>query len=169
MGKITQKIELTTNILIIVATLVITVAVIQKYFWGSSLNAPSRIQPTIGMKVDLPNTDLSNQPKTLILALQKGCHFCSESAPFYKRIIQSVSGKNIKLIAVLPNKIEDSQNYLNELGLSGIEIKQAPLDTVKASGTPTLILANDKGEVTDFWIGKLPVEKESEVINKLNS
>jgi hypothetical protein len=44
-----------------------------------------------------------------------------------------------------------------------------PLDSIRVGGTPTLILTNDKGEVTDFWVGKLAPDKEVELINKLNS
>jgi hypothetical protein len=41
---------------------------------------------------------------------------------------------------------------------------------VKFAGfTPTLILTNEKGEITHFWVGMLPAEKENEVISRLNS
>jgi hypothetical protein len=98
-----------------------------------------------------------------------GCHFCSESAPFYKRIIESVKDKNINLVAAFPTGSEESAAYLRELGLNNMEVRRSPLNNLQVSGTPTLILTNDKGEVTDFWVGKLTPDKETEVINKLNS
>jgi thioredoxin-related protein len=101
--------------------------------------------------------------------LNKGCRFCNESAPFYKRIIESVQNKNIKLIAAFPGSIEESVRHMNELGLSQMEVKSSPLNNLQVSGTPTLILINQSGEITDFWVGKLPPDKETEVINKLNS
>lgn len=100
------------------------------------------------------------------MALQSSCHYCNESAPFYKRLIQEVQGKNTKLIAVLPTKVEDSKAYLNALGLSALEVKQASLDTLQVIGTPTLILTNDKGEITNLWMGKLSDDKAAEVIRK---
>jgi hypothetical protein len=130
---------------------------------------PMRLQPITGTKLDLSGEDWSKQPKTLVLALQTTCHFCNESASFYKRIIDEVQAKNIKLIAVLPTGVEESKAHLDELGLNGIEIKSMPLDSIRVGGTPTLILTNDKGEVTDFWVGKLAPDKEAELINKLNS
>ena len=87
MKKLTEKVELTANILIIGVVLL----------GGSSSTevpacrspAPSqptaRVQPVIGSKVNLPDENWSNQQKTLILALNKGCRFCNESAAFYKR------------------------------------------------------------------------------------
>ncbi|HSK70047.1 MAG TPA: hypothetical protein VK892_00020, partial [Pyrinomonadaceae bacterium] len=77
--------------------------------------------------------------------------------------------RNIKFVAVFPTKVEDSTRYLTEHGLNGFEVKEAPISALDASGTPTLILTNDRGEVTHFWVGKLPAEKEAEVINQLKS
>ncbi len=63
----------------------------------------------------------------------------------------------------------DSKAHLNELGLTNLEVKRSPLENIQVSGTPTLILTNEKGEIMDFWVGKLTPDKEAEVINKLNS
>jgi thioredoxin-related protein len=171
MSKLSQKVELTANILIIVVAVLLVGVITQKYFFGSSTgsNAPTRVQPTVGAKINLPEVDLSAQPKTLVLVLQKGCRYCTESAAFYKRLQENTQNKNIKLVAVLPGKTEESTAYLGELGIINMEVKQSPLDNLQTSGTPTLILTNDKGEVTNFWIGKLPADKEDEVINQLNS
>jgi len=68
-----------------------------------------------------------------------------------------------------PQSVEESKAHLNQLGIRGIEVRSSPLEDVSVSGTPTLILLNNKGEVTDFWVGKLTPDKEIEVINKLNS
>jgi len=81
----------------------------------------------------------------------------------------AVKDRNIKLVAVFPTSIEESKAHLNELGLNNLEVKRSPLENIRVSGTPTLILTNEKGEVTDFWLGKLTPDKETEVINKLNS
>jgi len=34
-------------------------------------------------------------------------------------------------------------------------------------GTPTLLLVNEKGEISNSWVGKIPKEKEKEVISQL--
>jgi thioredoxin-related protein len=168
MGKFSQKIELTANIFIIVVAVVFGVVLVQKYFFTSA-NQPTRVQPTVGAKMKIPNEDWSKQSKTVILALQTTCHFCNESAPFYKRLMQAVQGKNIKIVAVFPQTVEESTAHLTQLGVIGMEVKQAPISALDTSGTPTLILTNDKGEVTNYWVGKLPPDKETEVINTLNS
>ena len=169
MSKLNQKVKLTANILIIVVSVLIGVSIVQKYFFNKTTtsNKPIRAQPVLGSKVNLPDVNWSNQPKTLILALNKGCHFCNESAPFYKRLIENTQHKNIKLIAVFPSNTEESSKHLKELGLTNLEVKSSSLNNLQVSGTPTLILTNNKREITDYWIGKLPPDKEIDVLNKL--
>lgn len=171
MDNLNKKLEITKNFAILIVALILGLVLIQKSFFtnSSANNQSARIQPTIGSKVNLTDVNWSNQSKTLILALQTSCHFCNESASFYKRIIQTVKDKNIKLIAVFPTKIEVSSAHLNELGLSNMEVKQSPLGNLQTSGTPTLILTNERGEIINFWVGKLRTDKEDEVINQLNS
>lgn len=171
MNKINQKVELAANILIVIVALLLIGVITQRYFFSSPtiVGQPQRQQPTLGKKVNLESVDFSAQPKTVVIALQTTCGFCNESAPFYKRLLEETKGKNIKFIAVLPTPVAESTKHLAELGITGFEIKQAPITLLEASGTPTIILTNNKGEITDFWIGKLPVDKESEVIKQLNS
>lgn len=99
--------------------------------------------------------------------MRKGCKYCGESAEFYKKPIRQTRGKNVKIIVVLPQSKEEAEKYLDELGVSGIEIKQSQLSALNAGGAPTIIVADDKGEISDAWTGKLPPGKESEVISKL--
>jgi thioredoxin-related protein len=172
MSKIYQKVELTANILIILVALLLGAVMVQKYFFASpevAANQPPRVEPKIGAKMEAPDVNWSEQPKTLILALQSNCRFCNDSAPFYKRVIETVRNKNVKLVAVFPTGIEKSITHLKELGLDAMEVKQSSLGSLQVSGTPTLILTNEKGEITDYWVGRLSPEKETEVINKLNS
>ncbi len=170
MSKLSQKAELAANLLIIIAAALLIGVVVQRYFFsGTTANQQARAQPSVGSKLNVADVNFSSQPKTLILALQTGCHFCNESAPFYKRLIENTQNKNVKLVAVFPTSIEESKAHLNELGLINLEVKRSPLDNIQVSGTPTLILTNEKGEITDYWVGKLTPDKETEVINKLNS
>jgi thiol-disulfide isomerase/thioredoxin len=171
MNKINQKVELAANFLIVVVALLLIGVLAQRYFFSSpvSANQQARVQPTVGKKVNLENVNFSESPKTVVLALQTTCHFCNESAPFYKKMLEEAKGKNIRFVAVFPTPVADSQKHLSELGITGFEVKQAPITALDASGTPTLILTNSKGEVEKFWVGKLPSEKESEVLSQLNS
>lgn len=170
MNKLSQKAELAANTLIIIVAVLLIGVIVQKYFFSTTTaNQKARLQPVVGSKLNVSDVNFSSQPKTLALVLQTGCHFCNDSAPFYKRIVENTQNMNVKLVAVFPTNIEESKAHLNELGLTSLEVKRSPLDNIQVSGTPTLILTNDKGEITDYWVGKLTPDKEMEVINKLNS
>jgi len=168
MNTVGRKLETAANIAIIVVAILLGAVIIQKYLLPSS-SQPERVQPVIGKQMNLSDVNWASQPKTLVLALSTTCHFCNESAPFYRRLIESVEGKNVQLVAVFPTETEAGRAHLKELGLAALEVKQSSLANMQVSGTPTLILTNDKGEVTNYWLGKLPPDKETEVINRLNS
>lgn len=167
MTPLPKKVELFISISILVFSVFISAFLIHKYIFSSS-SPPESVQ-AVNKQIIVPDVDWSEQPKTLILALEAGCRFCNESAPFYKRIINSVKSNNVKLVAVLPTDIKESRRHLDKLGLEILDVRQASLDSIQVNGTPTLILVNDKGEVENYWVGKLPPDKEAEVINKLIS
>lgn len=169
MSKVYQKIELTANILIIVVAVMLVGVLAQRYFFAAP--APSEPKsPTVGTKISDANFDWSKSNKNVLLVLQKGCKYCTDSAEFYKKLIQQTrEDKNVKITAVLPQPKEEAEKYLSELGVSGIEVKQSQLNSLNVGGTPTIIVTDDKGEISDVWMGKLPPEKESEVIKKIAS
>lgn len=166
-----HRIELTANILIIVVALLFGAVLIKKNFFAPpvpndpSLNMPSA--PAIGSKANVSGVNWEEKSKTVLLVLKKGCQYCTKSAPFYKRLIESTNGKGVRLLAILPDTKEESAAYLNELNLQGLEILQADLADLSVRGTPTLLIVNSKGEITNSWVGQLRAEQEKEVLDKL--
>jgi hypothetical protein len=71
------------------------------------------------------------------------------------------------LTAVLPQPVSDGQKYLNGLGVEINDIKQLTPGGIRIQGTPTILLVNNAGVVTEEWLGKLPPEKENEVLSRL--
>jgi hypothetical protein len=171
MSKLNQRFELTANVLIIVVAILFAMVLVQKYLLASpSPPAQSvRVLPKVGTGIDLANVKWDEQPKTLIFALQTTCGYCNASAPFYKRLEETVRGKNVRLIAVFPTPVAESSAHMTTLGLSGFDVMQESLEKLQTSGTPTLLLTNEKGEITKFWVGKLSPDKEAEVIQELTS
>jgi hypothetical protein len=164
-----KKIELLANVAIIAVAVLLGAALVRQYLLpgGRDSAASPRIQK--GATVAVPGVDWSKSNRTLILALQKGCHFCTESAPFYKRLAPAASEKNVRVVAVLPQSPEVGRGYMADLGVPVSEVAQASLDSISVSGTPTLILVDDKGAVLDSWVGKLPAAGEDEVLSLIGS
>jgi hypothetical protein len=162
----TRKLETLVNVAIIVVAVAVC-AVLAKQYLLTGAQGRSH-GPEVGSKIELAGTDLSKEEKTLLLVLQKGCHFCTESGPFYQRLAREASarGNRVKLLAVLPQDEEEGRRYLSDLGVPIERVAQASLGKLDVSGTPTLILL-ERGKVSDVWVGKLPDESEAEVLSKL--
>jgi|SRR5919206_4631908 hypothetical protein len=173
MKNIAKKIELVANVSIIVAALAFTFVLAKRYFAPVlPLAAPQRAAANIpnGAKADFINVDWGKSDRTLLLVLQAGCHFCTESAPFYQRLARETAQKSgVHLVAVLPQDVAEGSKYLNSLGVPIEDVRQAQLDTLGVSGTPTLILIDGKGVVMKSWVGKLTGDREAEVLDQLHA
>jgi hypothetical protein len=114
------------------------------------------------------NWDESNE--TVLLALSNKCHFCSESAPFYKKLAENVAArKDVRVIAVFPQTADEGKKYLDDLGVSVADVRQAPPGSLGVKGTPTVMIVDKTGTVKQAWMGRLSVERESEVLGRLKT
>ena len=133
-------------------------------------NPISRPSPTnpIGQRLALPGVDWEKNRRTLVLALQTGCRFCSESGPFYERLAeQRARFGETRFIAVLPQTPDESRSFLSQLGVRVDDIMQGSLANIGVRGTPTLLLVNSGGIVTEAWPGKLGPQAEQAVLSRL--
>src|SRR5215831_18047089 len=91
-----KRIEFAANVAIIAVALLLSVVLVKRFIGNSTPPGAGAALNTIkaGEKISLPNTDWSQSDRHLVLVLQKGCHFCAESAPFYQRLIQAVGQRS---------------------------------------------------------------------------
>ncbi len=165
MPGIARKIEVVANVAIILVALLLAYVVVTLFFLRQEPTIP---QIANGTKLAVEGVHFDDSRQTVLLALSVGCHFCSESAPFYRRLLDEASKRpDVRIVAVLPQERGEAQKYLDSLSVPIKDIRQAPLSTIQVGGTPTLIMLDAKGEVTASWIGKLPPEQETEVLSKL--
>ncbi len=168
MNRLLRRIELVANICIIGVALVICVALVKRFLLKSSSTAPDVPRVAAGTKITLPDVDWAKNGKTLLLALSTGCKFCSASAPFYQHLVSNAgSQQGVRLIAVLPQNVEQAREYLKSLNVTIDDVKQASPPALGVRATPTLILVNNAGLVTDSWVGQLSADKEAEVFARL--
>jgi len=166
MDKPYKRINLTLNLAIILVVILIGV-VIAKNYLRPARSAPAH-RDFHGMKVNLPGVDWSQNEQTLLLVLDEKCRFCTESAPLYQRLTQSMAtNSRVRLIAVLPQDVAASRQYLHNLNVPIEEVRKSSLDAIGVQVTPTLILVNGKGEVMEAWAGKLSTEEETEVLKRI--
>lgn len=172
--SIRRKIEVGANIAIISVAILLGIVLVRNLFHQHAQKAagdqkPQRTKPElIGKKAEIPGMNWDQTEQTLLLALQPQCKFCTESAPFYQKLATKHSEKtSFKLVAVSPVPVASTQQYLASLGVSIPEVKQATLQSLGLTGTPSLVLVDKTGIVKNFWLGKLRGETESEVLSLL--
>lgn len=130
-----------------------------------SSNSNRRMETVVGESVSLPDVHWSQNGKTLLIVIAKGCHYCTESAAFYKKIAQAASGRrDIQIIAVFPHSVDEGREYLAEIQVPITEVRQASLNLIGVRGTPTILLVDNVGMVKEAWLGRLPPAKEAEVL-----
>lgn len=162
-----KKIELLANVAIVMVTLMLGVVIVKQYFLAGTSKAIVK-EVAAGTKISLPDVDWGKNHQTMLLVLAQGCHYCADSAPFYQKLLRETEQRGqVKLMAVFPPGSSDGKKYLNDLGVPIKEVKMASLDSIGITGTPSLILVNSEGVVTNVWLGQLPPEKESEVLSRL--
>ena len=163
-----RRIELFANVCIIVVALVICAAVAKRFLMKSPSATRDVPGVTAGTRINLTDVDWAKNGRTLLLVLSTNCKFCSASAPFYQHLAtKAESTHGTKLVAVLPQELERSREYLKSLNLSIDEVKQVQPVSVGVRATPTLILINSAGIVTNSWVGQLPSDKEMEVLAQM--
>jgi thioredoxin-related protein len=176
--RLAQRIEFVANIAIILVACLLALAIGRAYFFSPQAQQPSQGQQIVAtesrignetsrLSVDLSSVDIDwkTSAQTVVLAISTTCHFCTESAPFYKRLISNKG--DVRVIAVLPQSAEEGHAYLNRLGVVVDEIKQISLHKIGVRGTPTLILVDSSGVASNSWIGKLPADQELIVLTAL--
>jgi thioredoxin-related protein len=165
-----KKIELLANLAIIIAAFILGVVLVKQYLLAGSVGGANRLNTTgvvAGAKVSLAGVNWEQNGQTILLVLSPGCRYCTQSAAFYQRLAREAAGGRTKPIAVFPVDDEGGRRYLDELQVPIREVRQASLDAIGVRGTPTLILIDKDGVVTDVWVGMLPPEQESEVLSRV--
>ena len=123
--------------------------------------------PAVGTRIELPVDLARADTRSVVLGLDVRCRYCRESSDFYKRLVASVGDSDIKLLAYFSTPVQESREYLARMGIEGIDVRQVQLSDVKIHGTPTVLLVDGEGTILNSWVGKIPVDKELDVIREI--
>lgn len=164
MEKAAKKVEIAANVAIIIVALAAVL-----FFFKNYRTNRTELRPQIstGTHFALKDVNWQGSGKSVVLALSTTCHFCTESAGFYRELVQQCQKQHVQTIAVLPQSLNEAQAYLNSQGVSVDKVRQGSFPELKISGTPTLLLLDNEGIVKHVWLGKLPSDKEKEVLAEL--
>lgn len=168
MSSFAKKVEMAANVAIIVVAVLLIAIATRQYLLPKQTppaQAHARKIPQSGDSVALANVDWRKNGKTLLLAVSTTCHYCTVSGPFYQRLVKEHG--NAQLIAVLPQTVGEGQTYMKKLGVEIADVRQVSFNDLRIVGTPTLILIDEGGKVTDVWQGALQPDEENEVSSRL--
>lgn len=171
MNKLKDRLEICANVCIILLAIVLTVMLVRIYWpQRSHRDTDQHRRPIVGSKLLLDQIDFSKADKTALVAVSTRCHFCMESAPFYQKLIEQVGrDKKTQIFFLFPRNVEEGKQYLEGLNLRPVNVTEAEFVSLQIGGTPTVMLADSNGNLTDVWVGKLPARDEEEVLTKLKS
>ena len=162
-GKSRDVLSYVANILVIV----VAVAFIAS--WWARSQAPQSVllpkDPKIGSK--LPIRMHFRQGANIVLVLSGSCHFCSESIPFYLRLIPIASERGF--VGILFREDTNAGiRYATEHGLRASAVA-GQIRLPWRVGTPTVLLCDEQGKIVRAWVGKLGHDQEEEVIRAVRA
>jgi hypothetical protein len=154
-----------------VATIVLVVLLGTLLIRGNFVSGRSKVSvpsPSIQIGADITRlptgVNWSTNGRTLLMSLQTTCPYCTESAPFFRRLTAAAAGKT-RTVAVLPQPPDVAKRYLDGLGVRVDEIKQVSLPGIGVTRTPTLMLVDSSGVVRGAWTGELASDDEADVLS----
>lgn len=109
--------------------------------------------------------DFAAAEKTLIVWVNSGCKYCTESMGFYRRL--TAAPRRAKLLVMGREAVEVITAYLEGHGVRPDAVVSVPSGRVRLYGTPTLVLVSGDGIVQSVWLGKLGLRDEDRVLRAL--
>jgi|GEM_PF-586002 len=164
--RVAGRLESLTNVAVLIAAVLVAVyfAVL---FLGRFRTQDQDHHAEAGLHLALPSAyTFSAHERTLIMAIQDGCRFCEESMPFYSKLTKELNTgcADAGVVAVLPNPAPTADALLKRFGLQIPRLADTSLASIGVTGTPTLLLVDRDGVVSNVWVGKLSSEDESQVL-----
>jgi len=156
--------------IIVVCAIAAFVLVRNQFFPQRPPGAPPQVEK--GERFDqLKAVVPAGAQKTLMVAVSPTCHFCNDSMPFYKRLIdeRNQKGSQVKFVALVPAeqaKAEESQKFASA-GAQPDSMAHVDFSSIKVPGTPTLLLVDNNGKVLDVWVGKQDEKGEKDILEVL--
>jgi thioredoxin-related protein len=174
MEKQKSTLDTIANIAIILVCIVAATILIRNNFFPPAPQRPPGAPPEVAKGETLAalrEVIPQGTDKALVVAVSPTCHFCNDSMPFYKQLLdkRNESKSPIKVIAAVPGAEakEAEAKHFADNGIQPDALVHVDFAKIKVPGTPTLLLVDNQGKVLDVWVGKLNESGEREVLARL--
>lgn len=169
-----SKLDVAANVAIIALCLVVGAVLIKNHFLTPTPAAPPGAVDREAQIEGQASPELASLAAThdadrmVVVALAPGCRFCTDSMPFYKRLIEErdAQGSDVPVIATVASEemIEGERDVMNEAQVTPDDLVAMSLSGIGVTGTPTLLLVDRQGTVLEAWIGMQQPDGEEEII-----
>lgn len=165
------NLETATNIAIILLCIIASTVLVRNFFFTPKPPPrPGEAKPgdsIEAVKAILP----AGSQKALVVAISPTCGYCTQSMPFYKRLMEErdKKGSPVRVVGAVPApeaKAAEEQ-HMNAAGVKFDNLADISFQSIKVPATPTLILVDGTGKVEKVWVGKLDEDGEEEVFKVL--
>lgn len=160
--------DVTTNVVVVVFALV-AIGVLVKNYLAPGVKTSVAVQKE-SIFPEIAGVDYKQTSRTLILALNVDCRYCTSSVPFYNSLVEArrEHASTFNIVAAFINKDAGLvKSYAEEKQLAAPAIAGVDLDKLGVHTTPTLILVDSVGKVLNSWSGELRTDREREVFDAL--
>ena len=165
--RVKDGIETFTNVFVVVF-LISSAVVFFRYQNVDAKHANGQARITAGSRFVINEVNWSDNEMTLVFALSTQCHYCNESAEFFKRTINIISKQpKAGFMAIFPQDENAARDYLSRQGVSIPRIRSLNPSSIGIRGTPTLLLVDRLGIIRRIWEGRVMPEKEEVTINEM--
>jgi hypothetical protein len=164
-----NKLERVTYVFLIAVCCVSLFMLIESRLSRDSRRA-SAVPDPVGRSVKLAGVDWQAAPLTVVLHLSSACHFCNESMPFYQTLATAHQhqGSRTALIVSSQDPVSVMEDHLAQEHVAVDKVVHSQLDTIGVSGTPTVLIVDQRGVVKRTFRGKLDASREKELLSIVN-
>jgi len=101
----------------------------------------------------------------LVLGLSTKCGFCVAGAPTYRKLAAS---HRLKILAVFHQPREEGVSFLTKYDIPVDRVVYMPPMASRIVDTPTVMILDDKHQITHLWKGGLSPDDEKQLFALLN-
>jgi len=171
MSQSTTRLEQIAQIAFILACVVLSGVALFRFGWTPSV-APSpnssAMPLKIGITLDKSSPLVDDRQATALIVVSSRCRYCIDSLPLYRRLVEASSTNSFRVVFAGTEALDTTTGFLIANGHVNPTVVELP-PAIQVSVTPTLILIDKSGKVTNFWLGRLGQQQEDQLFTMVSA
>lgn len=163
LGRIGKLFYLTANVGVTIAALAFLWVAYHRYMPSEpTFPKPSHVRATLvsaGHRVE--------PGPLVVLALRRGCPYCERNVSLYRQLVAARRDPRTRIVAVTPEPVAATSEYLRGLGLSVDAVYQQDLPSMGVKITPTIFRVEPDDQIVKIWFGEQATDKYTAIVSKL--